>query len=290
MRNNEKRLGVSQGQSLPEDAVAATTAPQQPATQGLSFVVPTEFVELPSGGQFYSEDHPLHNKEVVEVRYMTAKEEDILTSTALIKRGLAIERLLASILVDKNIDTQSLVAGDRNAILVAARISGYGKVYETKVGCPSCGEVSKHIFDLSESSLKQHCFDQEFLKEKEIELKDGVFYITLPRTQVRVGMRVLTGKDEVYLMNVKKKKKSNDTSTAVTDQLSNIIVSLNGDHDSWNIRRFVEVLPISDSQYVRNTYKQITPNLDLTQAFGCMGCGHIEDMEVPFNTEFFWPN
>jgi hypothetical protein len=214
MRNNEKRLGVSQGQSLPEDATAAT----------------------------------------------------------------------------QTFDTQSLVIGDRNAILVAARISGYGKVYETKVGCPSCGEVSKHIFDLSESSLNQHCFNEEYLKEKEIELRDNIFYTTLPKTQVCVGMRLLTGKDELYLMNVKKKKKSNDAETAVTDQLSNIIVSVNDDADPWNIRRFIEVLPISDSQYVRNTYKQIIPNLDLSQVFGCMGCGHVEDVEVPFNAEFFWPN
>ena len=290
MRNNEKRLGVNQGQSLPEDATAATLTAQQPQPQGLSFVVPTEFVELPSKGRFYSEGHPLNNKEVVEIKYMTAKEEDILTSTALIKRGLAIERLLSNILVDKNIDTQSLVAGDRNAILVASRVSGYGKAYETKVGCPSCGDVSKHVFDLSESSMKQRCFDEGFLKEKEIELKDGIFYITLPKSQVRAGMRILTGKDEVYLMNVKKKKKSNDDDSSVTDQLSNIIVSLNDEVDRWNIRRFIEVMPISDSQYVRNTYKQIIPNVDLTQSYGCMGCGHIEDMEVPFNTEFFWPN
>jgi|1_EtaG_2_1085319.scaffolds.fasta_scaffold00189_5 hypothetical protein len=290
MRNNEKRLGVNQGQSLPEDAAAATQTAQQPAAPGLSFVVPTEFVELPSSGRFYPEDHPLHNKEVVEIKYMTAKEEDILTSTSLIKRGLAIERLLANILVDKKIDTQSLLAGDRNAILVAARASGYGKVYETSIGCPSCGDVSNHVFDLGKSSLMQRCFDEEFLKEKEIELSDNIFYVTFPKTQVRVGVKLLTGKDEVYLMNVKKKRKSSDSETAVTDQLSSMIVSLNNETDSWNIRRFIEALPISDSQYVRNTYKQIVPNLDLTQTFSCMRCGHVQDMEVPFNTEFFWPN
>jgi hypothetical protein len=290
MRNNEKRLGIDQGQSLPEEATAAIQATQQPQTQGLEFVVPTEFVELPSRGKFYSEDHPLYNKEVVEIKYMTAKEEDILTSKSLIKRGLAIERLISNILVDKSIDPPSLLAGDRGAILVAARISGYGRIYETSVGCPSCNEASKHVFDLEESSLLNSCFDEEFLKEKEVEARDNIFYVTLPKTKVCAGVKMLTGKDEIYLMNAKKKKKANENESIVTDQLSNIIVSLNDETDSWKVRRFIETMPISDSKYLRTVYKQLVPALDLTQAYSCMSCGHIEDMEVPFSTEFFWPN
>ena len=290
MRNNEKRLGESQGQSLPEDAAAATQAASQPPPQGLAYVVPTEFVELPSQGKFYPADHPLHNKEVVEIKYMTAKEEDILTSQSLIKRGLAIERLIANILVDKKIKTETLLAGDRSAILVAARISGYGRIYETSVSCPSCATTSKHVFDLEESQPQRNCFDEEYLSDKEVEFANGFFFIALPKSKVRVGLRLLTGKDEMRLMSIKKKKKANDVDSVITDQLSNIIVSVNEDHDSWNIRRFVDTMPISDSKYIRNLYKQLVPSLDLTQAFSCMSCGHIEDMEVPFNTEFFWPD
>ena len=290
MRNNEKRLGQSQGQSLPEDAVAATQATSQPTPQGLAYVVPTEFVELPSQGKFYPEGHPLHNEEVVEIKYMTAKEEDILTSQSLIKRGLAIERLIASILVDKRIKTDSLLAGDRSAILVAARSSGYGRLYETGVTCPACGTSSKHVFDLEESEPQRNCFDEDFLSEKQVEFEDGLFFVNLPKSKVRVGLKLLTGKDELRLMDVKKKKKSKDVDSVITDQLSNIIVSANGDHDAWNIRRFVDTMPISDSKYLRNIYKDLTPSLDLTQAFSRMNCGHVEDMEVPFNTEFFWPD
>ena len=290
MRNNEKRLGMSQGQSLPEDATAATQTTEQPQSQGLSFVVPTEFVELPSQGKFYPGGHPLCNEEVVEIKYMTAKEEDILTSTSLLRRGLAVERLLGNLLVNKSIDTESLLAGDRNAILVAARISGYGKVYETKVACPSCGESSVHVFDLENSKMSHNCFDREFLKEKEIELENNIFYVTLPKTKARVGLRMLTGRDEIFLMRARKKKKANDTETTVTDQLGNIIISLNKDTDSWSIRRFIDTMPISDSKYVRNLYQQLVPSLDLTQSFGCFNCGYLDDMEVPFNTEFFWPN
>ena len=289
MRNNEKRLGVSQGKSLPEDAAAAATAAQPPQPQGLSFVVPTEFVELPSRGVFYPEGHPLHNKEDVEIKFMTAKEEDILTSASLIKRGLAIDRLISSLLLDKTIDTESLTAGDRNAILIAARISGYGKAYETKVICPACGTGTAHVFDLEDSTMSRNCFDEEFLQEKQVTVEDNLFYVTLPKTKVRVGMKVLTGKDELYLMNVKKKRKADDTETTVTDQLSNIIASLNGETDPWNVRRFVESMPISDSKFLRTLYRELSPNVDLTQSFGCFSCGHVSDMEVPFNTEFFWP-
>ena len=289
MRNNEKRLGVNQGQSPSDDAPAATPTTEQPQPQGLSYVVPTEFVELPSRGAFYPNGHPLHNEEVVEIKYMTAKEEDILTSVALIKRGLAIDRLLGSILVNKKIDTETLTAGDRNAILIAARISGYGKMYETKVVCPSCGEVSPHVFDLETSEMTRSCFDEDFLQAKEVTLENNLFFMTLPKTKVRVGLKVLTGKDEINLMNVRKKKKKDDAETPVTDQLSSIIVSLNGETDPWNIRRFVQSMPIADSKFVRTVYKQLVPNIDLTQAFACYNCGHMSDMEVPFNTEFFWP-
>ena len=107
-------------------------------TDTLSFVVPTEFVDLPSAGRFYPPSHPLHNKEHVEIKYMTAKEEDILTSQSLLEKGLALDRLISNLLVNKKINVDSLLVGDKSAILIAARSSGYGADYETDVGCPSC--------------------------------------------------------------------------------------------------------------------------------------------------------
>ena len=112
MSRNKQRTAAA------TDATAATTAPATPtAPATLSYVTPTEFVELPSRGKFYSTDHPLHGKEVVEMRYMTAKDEDILTSPALLKKGVAIDRLLQNLVVDKTINANNLLIGDKNAML-----------------------------------------------------------------------------------------------------------------------------------------------------------------------------
>ena len=123
MSRNKNRL---EGH-LPEH----TEAP--PALSPLNFVTPTEFVELPSGGQGYPETHPLHEQETIEIKFMTAKDEDILTSQALLKKGIALDRFLENIVVNKNIDTSSLLIGDKNAVLVAARGSGYGFDYDSEI-------------------------------------------------------------------------------------------------------------------------------------------------------------
>ena len=137
MSRNSDRLGAQSVQS---------SAPPPQITQNndanpFSFVVPTEFVELPSKGKYYPEHHPLHNQETIELKHMTAKEEDILTSRALLKKGVALDRLLDSIIIDKRIKGENLFVGDRNAILLAARISGYGSDYSTKITCPSCEQA-----------------------------------------------------------------------------------------------------------------------------------------------------
>ena len=128
-RNNQGRTGAPK---RPEPA----DVPVTPPAGGFSFATPTEFVELPTQGKYYPEGHPLHGEESIEIRYMTAKDEDILTSETLLKKGLAIERLLQSVIVNKAIDVNTLYVGDKNAILIAARITGYGNQYTTRTLCP----------------------------------------------------------------------------------------------------------------------------------------------------------
>ena len=107
-----------------------------------NFKFPTEMVDLPSKGHFYVDGHPL-SKGKVEVKYMTAREEDILTSQNLIKQGVVIDKLLQSLIVDKSIKVDDMLVGDKNAIMVAARILGYGKNYEIEY------EGEKYDIDLS---------------------------------------------------------------------------------------------------------------------------------------------
>ena len=123
IRNNEDRTGP---RSTAADEVPAEIKEMM---NPMDFVAPTEFVEIPSKGKFYPQGHPLCGVESVEIRQMTAKQEDILSSRTLIKQGVALERLLKSVIVDRSIDPSTLLTGDRNAILIAARISGYGKNY-----------------------------------------------------------------------------------------------------------------------------------------------------------------
>ena len=127
MRDNSKRVGA-----------AAQPAPEQ--TQTLDFSTPTELVDLPSKGRFYPEGHPLHGQETVEIKFMTAKDEDILTSPSLLKKGIAIDRLIQNVILNKNINVSTLLSGDKSAIMIASRINGFGAEYKTKVVCPSCEE------------------------------------------------------------------------------------------------------------------------------------------------------
>ena len=138
-RNNEERLmGVSK--PTPSEDVPKMANP-------MDFVMPTEFVALPSEGK-YPEGHPLHGQDSIEIRYMTAKDEDILSNRSLLKSGIALDRLIKNLIKDKNIDHRSLFVGDRNAIMIHARASAYGTDYRPKVQCPACGEISKFQFDL----------------------------------------------------------------------------------------------------------------------------------------------
>jgi hypothetical protein len=155
-RNNEERLGISGVKDADPPFVPEVMAEEeeqkenekenenqninQPASMPLSFSIPTEFVDLPSGGKFYGPDHPCHGRDSVEMRFMTAKEEDILTSRTLIKKGIVIDRLLQSMVVEKHLNIDDLLIGDKNALVIAARISGFGEEYDTRVSCASCGE------------------------------------------------------------------------------------------------------------------------------------------------------
>lgn len=276
MPRNDERLGAN------EVANSANPIPQEEVKGILDFVLPTEFVDLPSKGQFYSEDHPLHNKESVEIRYMTAKDTDILTSKSLLKKGLAVDRMIQNILVNKEIDVDDLFIGDKNAILVAARINGFGPEYNTKITCPSCGVSSDYSFDLNEISLE---------KEEEYKISsNGTFFIELPVTQAIVECRLLTGKDEkVIFKRTEKRKKKNLPETSLTDQYKMFVVSVSGVTERGLVEEFIDVMPARDSSYLKSAYNKISPNIDLSYDFSCDECDAETRINVPFSANFFWP-
>ena len=150
-RNNSERTKSRRSQAASAQQPVQTDRDQ--LASALRFVAPTEFVELPSLGKGYPEGHPLKDKEVLEIHFMTARHEDILTSQSLLKKGMAFSKLIESLLVDRTIDPNSILLGDRAAIMIAARSSAYGNQYNTVVTCPACGESQKKAFDLNERQM-----------------------------------------------------------------------------------------------------------------------------------------
>jgi hypothetical protein len=278
-RNNEERFGAHGDAG--SDPVAAMPNP-------LDFVSPTEHVELPSRGRGYPQGHPLHNQETIEIKYMTAKEEDILSSRSLLKKGLAIERLIESVICDRNIAAKDLLVGDRNAILISARRSAYGNIYSTKVTCPNCSAVGEHDFDLNESNI----YEGEDKDKYEIEVTpEGLFKVTLPNTGFVVEYRLLKGKDELEMVKrAQKVAKQNVMEQNVSDQLRKFMVSVNGYSESKVINHVIKNLPAQDSIFLRGAYKVSSPDIKISDEFSCSSCGFEQELEVPFGADFFWPN
>ena len=259
-----------------------------PDSGGFSFVVPTEFVELPSEGRFYPPNHPLHGESSIEVRQMTAKEEDILTSKTLLKKGIVIDRLLQNIIVDKRIDADHLLIGDRNAIIIAARVSGYGNEYKTAIGCPRCTASQEYVFDLNTAAIYGGGTDKP---EEVVDNEDGTFDVVLPKSGVTATFRLLTGFDERRLLTgLEADKKQKIHERNITRQILNIVVAVNGDSSSDALNYLVQNIPSSDSRHLRLAYRRAAPNVDLTQEFECVECGYESELEVPLSADFFWPD
>ena len=165
-----------------------TEQPQQVARRTAN----TDFVELPSKGLYYPVGHPLQGKEVVEIRYMTARDEDILTSPTLLKKGLALDKFVQNILVDQSIRVDDLLLGDKSAIMIAARITGYGEEYETRVVCPECDTPNDHTFVLEDYTK----YFTKFEQSENFELTpQGTFKTVLPHSGYEVIVKLLTSAD-----------------------------------------------------------------------------------------------
>jgi len=285
MRNNEDRLGVvDSGENSPATVVADTT--ENTSATSFNFVTPTEFVDLPSKGRFYPEGHVLHNTDSVEIKYMTAKEEDILTSKSLLKKGKAIDRFLKSVVVDKRINIDDFMVGDKAALLVAARATGYGTDYNTSVVCPNCAERGDWSFDLTEAAV----VGPDNIHSDASLTENNTIVVRLPKLGVDVECRFLNGHDEKMLAKAAEMKKKNRLQeTQLTDLFRSFIVSVNGNTDKNIINQLIFNMPALDSRHLRTVYSESTPNIDLTQEFNCNNCGYEGSMEVPFTTDFLWP-
>jgi hypothetical protein len=261
--------------------------PEQLQQNLFSFPVPTEFVELPSKGLFYGEGHPLQGVETVEIKHMTAKEEDILSSEALIKKGVVMDKLLRSVLVNTNVDPSSLLIGDKNAIVMAVRETGFGPLYGTNVSCPSCGHLNEKEFSLQERDIKE----SNLLEGVQL-LENGNFLLTATEynPEITFEIKLLTGHDEQRISKyVEGRRKLKMEVGTVTELLKNILVSVNGISQPSALLEIINQIPVSLSRKIRKAYEEAMPNIQLKADFNCDNCSHVERMEVPINIDFFWP-
>jgi hypothetical protein len=244
----------------------------------------TEVIDLPSKGYFYSVDDPLSSGQV-ELKMMTAKEEDILTSDNLIKKGIVLDKLLDSLIIDKNIKSENLLTGDKNALFVAARRLAYGNSYgPVKIKCKSCGEETDTVVDLSEIHEK----DYDFTNKKKGK---NAFEFTLPYAKRNVVIKIITSKDETDIDGeLKSINKITKNSSEVTTRLKYIIIAVDGETDKGYIRNFVDNELLSrDSIELRKYIRDLTPDLDMNFNFTCGSCQATERIGVPMTVQFFWP-
>ena len=172
----------------------------------------------------------------------------MLTSRTLLKKGVALDRVIASIIVDKSIDPDSLLVGDRNAVIISTRVSGYGNVYETRVTCPNCGTTQDYSFDLNEANT----YDGSDARDLGVrQNEDGTFNVTLPTTNIDVQFRLLNGRDEKTFLNGMQNDKKTKAEKNITRQLAAIVVSLNGDTSAQAKQYFIDNVPSIDSRHLR---------------------------------------
>ena len=238
------------------------------------FKLPTETVELPSKGLLYPENSEL-SKGTVEIKYMTAKEEDILTNQSYIKDGVVLDKLLKSVVISE-INFDDLLIGDKNALMIATRILGYGSKYNFEYN----GEQEE--IDLS-------LLENKKLEEELFQNRTNEFSYTLPFSKNEITFKILTHKDEKMITReIEGLKKINKNNVPeLTTRLKYIITSIEGKRDTKDIRNFIDnYLLAKDSRSLRECIRQIQPDVDLT----FFPNDSENRSSIPISVNFFWPD
>jgi hypothetical protein len=247
---------------------------------------PTEMIDLPSKGKLYPKEHPFSSGKV-EMRYMTAKEEDILTSQSLLRKGLAFERVLESLIVEK-VDLDTLLLGDKNALMIASRVLGYGKDYTITVTDPNDSDIKEEMtIDLSKLDDKKVDFSKFIAGTREFTTK-------LPLSKRDITVRILTSGDDkaidTELKGLKKIEKTTGVLPEMTTRLKYTITAVDGNDKKESIRSYVDTeLLAGDSSFLRDEIYDMTPDLDMTFAYESSN-GEIEELDIPIDISFFFPN
>lgn len=265
---------------------------EQQVTRGLgiqqnqqkkSFPFPTEVIMLPSKGLVYSETNPLSKGEVT-VKLMTAKEEDILTSTSLIKKGIQLDKLLEAIVVEPGVNVNDLIIGDKNAILVSSRILAFGPEYKITMNDPEDNQPTDVSIDLSKIKVKE--IDETILN------RSNEYEFELPISKKVVKFKILTHGDEILInKDIEASQKTLKQANEITTRWRRIITEVDNNRDFGYISNFVSnQLLAGDSKELRKYMAKITPDLDLTFEYTSPVTGDTEALKIPFGISFFYPS
>jgi hypothetical protein len=255
----------------------------QPAyQQPTSYPFPTEIISLPSKGLCYPESSPL-SKGSLTIKLMTAKEEDILTSANLIKKGIQLDKLLESIVVESGVNINDLLIGDKNAILVTSRILAFGPEYNVTINDPEEREPVETVIDLSKIQIKE--VDDSVLN------RNNEYDFFLPVSKTNIKFKLLTHGDEIAInKDIEASQKTLKTGNEITARYRRVIVEVDGNRDFGHISNFVSNRLIAgDSKALRKYISTITPDLDLKFEYTSPFTGETEALRIPFGIDFFYP-
>jgi hypothetical protein len=280
--------------NLSNEEMVKIAQQQYEQKQVSDYKFPTEVVELPSKGLIYPKDNPLSSGKV-EMKYMTAKEEDILTTQSYIKDGSVLDRLFQSLIVSNGegvpIKYVDLVTGDKNAIMIAARILGYGKDYEVEITDPFTDKKQKDVIDLTQFE------NNEYDGSKQVELHRNEFEFILPKSNRKITFMAMTeSKERKVKHQIEEIKKQNRkvkdlTSRDLTTRLKNMILSVDDESEQRVINNFVDnELFAVDSQSLRAYINEVVPDINMTYEFISEETGERRDMLLPMDVSFFWPS
>ena len=239
---------------------------------------PTEVIDLPSEGKVYPKDSPLHSGKL-EIKYMTAREEDILTSQNLIKKGVVIDRLLDSLIVTEGVNVSDLIIGDKNAVMVAARILAYGSEYTVELTSPNSDEKITHTFNLADCPFK--------VLPTDVDYSSNEFEITLPASKTKITFKLLNGVDELNITKEIKASQKLGTSTEMTTRFRHLITSVDGNKEQSIINNFATNVLSRDSLFLRQEINRISPDIELLQEIE--SGGEMVEVDIPLTIDFFWP-
>jgi len=254
----------------------------RPAGSSGEFEIPSDVVTLPSKGLVYPKDSPLHGKEELQVQYLTAAQEDIITSPNLIQTGKMVSVLLKSVIKDK-INVDELTLGDRNTILIWLRSTGYGSEYPVEIRCKECGESYEHEFKLADLEMRT-------LEEPADE--EGLLTFTLPIAKKIIKFRFLNSKDELDILKTvtsRQKKLKTKINNSLSMKMLKVVKEIDGNDDKAYIKEFLSRMTAKDSLAFRIHMQNTEPGILMVQDAQCTSCGEITEEVTTIQGNFFWP-